>query len=187
MDALFGILPILVFFGVIYLFYLYTEKRSRTRIARGEAAGIHGWIALLVLSFLLLHPLIRLSTFGELQNLQKINDPMTRLPGWFVYEILVSAVTVASTALSIYAGWGLWKRRTTTVVLRAKIILWLSGPLTTILNQFVLPTLALQNSAADTGSVDGVLRSLIWAGGWTAYLYKSRLIREMYWPHSRRA
>jgi hypothetical protein len=82
-------------------------------------------------------------------------------------------------AFSVYAGWGLARGSTSSVVQRAKLALWVILPLASVILFALVPFITL-GSINNNDLVVAFVYSVIIAGLWTAYLSKSKRVQEMY-------
>ncbi|MDP2984080.1 MAG: DUF2569 family protein [Candidatus Latescibacter sp.] len=97
---------------------------------------------------------------------------------WGNFKLIVWVTFLLFAALSIYGGLGLAQGKDRSVVTRAKVILWVSGPIATILMGFMIPKAIL--GVMNPDFVGGLFTSVITAGIWTAYLSKSKRVINTY-------
>ncbi|OIQ66505.1 hypothetical protein GALL_519220 [mine drainage metagenome] len=82
--------------------------------------------------------------------------------------------------LSFYAGLGLAKGRDISVVKRAKIILWVIGPVASIVMGLFIPLAVFGKIESDPQFFGAFIASVIVSAIWTAYLSKSRRVKATY-------
>ena len=84
-------------------------------------------------------------------------------------------------AISIYGGFGLWKKRTPDVVANAKLVLWFNAPISVVATNIIIPAMMMPLAKYNfVKVVPTLLASLIAAGIWTAYLNRSKRVRNTY-------
>ena len=84
--------------------------------------------------------------------------------------------------LSFYAGLGLAKDRKPSAVKRAKILLWVIGPVASLFMGVFLPLLIFGELKSDPQLFSELLGSVLGAIIWTTYLSKSRRVKATYFP-----
>jgi len=148
---------------------------------QSTVSGVGGWLLLLILGLMFLGPLMGagridsdfMSAENQYQNLKTLAE-------WGTYKSATWWTFLFVCCLSFYAGLGLVKGRNMLVVKRAKIILWVIGPLANLMQGVFLPVLTFGKSESDPQFVGGMIGSIIVAAIWTAYLSKSKRVRATY-------
>lgn len=144
-------------------------------------SGVGGWLLLLVVGLMVLGPLMgagRLNADIMLAETQYPNLAM--LGNWKSYKSATWAAFSVVAALSFWAGFGLAKGRDASVVGKAKIVLWLIGPLASFVLGILIPLLAFGKWHADGQFVSNIIASAIVAAIWSTYLSKSKRVRATY-------
>ncbi len=144
--------------------------------------GIAGWLALIIISLMVLGPLMGM---GQLHN--EFTDAVEKYPNlaenanFLDYKQISWIIFWLSTAIGFLAGYRLWKQHYPESVRFAIIALWISGPIEYIAHQVA----AVIIFGTPSGNVYGEVLSatiilVIAAGVWTAYLKFSSRVRNTY-------
>jgi hypothetical protein len=143
--------------------------------------GVGGWLVLLVAGMLVLGPLFGTLRVGaEFNALERQYPALASLDSWARFKTASWLTFLGFTALNIYGGWGLARGRGWSVVKRARAILWISGPLGSLVLGFVVPVLTFGRFNALPGFLKPFLASVIITALWTAYLSRSKRVRVTY-------
>jgi len=148
-----------------------------------ENEGIGGWLAFLIAVLLVLAP-----AFGIVNNyiglwLFEAAHPMVKGSStWRAIEWTTWAGVLIQSSLLFTAGWMLRTRFRASTVKYAICLFWAGGPIA------ALATLAVLNSIVGAPIFDPdnsrglwhLLRDVIWAAIWTAYLLRSRRVQNTY-------
>ncbi|MCL4844907.1 MAG: DUF2569 family protein [Acidobacteria bacterium] len=146
-----------------------------------EPAGVGGWLLLLTLGLVFLGPLLGagrinadfMAAESQFPNLKTVDAWATlKQATWLVY--------LPISCLSVYAGYGLLKRRNRSVVRRAQLALWVIGPLATVVIGLVLPRAIVGDADAGPEFIGGLIASALVASVWTAYLSRSKRVNATY-------
>lgn len=151
------------------------------RIAR-PLIGVHGWLALLVFGFLVGFPLLGAGRINaDILSAEREYPALVASPEWASFKAATWWAFLPFAALSAYVGWGLRNSRDWSAVKRARVVIWLIGPLCTLVLQWLVPAVTLP-SAQDTAgeAVLPMMTSAIYATIWTAYLSNSKRVRNTY-------
>lgn len=106
---------------------------------------------------------------------------LTSIAAWGAFKRATWFAFCCISALSIYGGLGLAQGRDWSVVKRAKVILWITGPAATLLMGLVIPAMSFGNIDAADGQILGpFIASVMVAALWTGYLSKSKRVRNTY-------
>jgi len=144
--------------------------------------GIGGWLRLLIVGLTILGPI---SGFGritsDLQSAEEQFPILISSTGWQQYKQFSWYVFWIATAISISAGYRLWKLHVADSVRFAIIGLWLVGPVS-CLGQFAVTWFAFgtRAQAAVPEMLSALVASIIGAGIWTAYLHRSTRVKNTY-------
>ncbi len=152
--------------------------------SRKGPSGVGGWLLLLVAGMLVLGPLLGAGRINaDIMTAEHQYPALRSLPQWSNFKVATWWTFLAIIAVSIYGGWGLARGRDWSVVRRAKLVLWIAGPVGALILSVVVPLATLGESYAGHAQfVGGLLASVIAAGIWTAYLLKSKRVRNTYGP-----
>ena len=146
-------------------------------------AGVDGWLALLVISLLVGGPMIGATKLYEAFVVaERAHPDLVFLPAWETYKTLSWVTFALVAAASFYGGIGLGRGRRWAVVRRARYVLWLTGPVTVLVMNVLLPAIAFGGFTFGSTVVGPFLFSCAIAGLWTAYLAKSKRVRNTYGP-----
>jgi hypothetical protein len=136
--------------------------------------GVGGWLALLVISMLVLNPIWSLRPAAEFFVQEQQYLQLVHNAEWSSIKNKTYTIITLSAAFIAYAGFGLWRRRDPVAVSTAIAAMWIGGPGATLLVMlWVLGSM-------DQDAIPGFIASLGVAGIWTAYLMKSRRVKNTY-------
>jgi len=161
---------------VVYGIYRYAKRRSLV-----AQAGVRGWLLLLVIQFMFIWPIFGYATLSN--NFETAESQYPNLKTMAKWDALKSATRltfIVTACLSFYAGIGLAKGRDTSVVKRAKIMLWVIFPASYVVSDLVIPLLVLGTMGSAPDFIRTLLASAAVAGTLTAYLSKSKRVRATY-------
>jgi len=143
--------------------------------------GVGGWLLLLVAGMLAIGPLLGAARVGSAMFFVEAQFPALKTMGeWGAYKTVMWLAFFAFAALSVYGGWGLLRGKDWSMVGRAKTVLWLVGPGGSLVLGVLIPKMTLSESNIDGGVVGGFIASVLSAAIWTAYLSKSKRVRNTY-------
>ncbi len=143
--------------------------------------GVRGWLALLVAGLLVLGPLMTVGrTAGDIVHAEYLYPGLADVAEWSSYKTVAWIAVLVVSAISIYGGIGLATRRTPDAVSKAKIVLWLINPVA-ILVMGMLILIMFPVGVDEAVKVFLVfILSFIPAGIWTAYLNRSKRVKNTY-------
>lgn len=149
------------------------------------AAGVGGWLLLLILGLMFLGPMAGAGRInGEFMSAESQYPSLKEVAAWGLYKSTTWWTYLVVCGLSFYAGLGLAKGRDTSVVKRAKIVLWVIGPGASLFMGFVLPAMVFGRAELGTSAVGAfigaLVTSVLGATIWTAYLSKSKRVQATY-------
>jgi hypothetical protein len=161
------------------------QTSSETSNAVTGPKGIKGWLLLLVVGLMLLGPLVGATRLGVDIDMAEQQYPVIKsLPEWKAYKTATWWAFFIATGISFYGGLSLARGHDWPVVKRAKAILWVTGPVASIVMALVIPAVIFgQTLTASLKVIGGIIGSVIAAGIWTAYLSKSKRVRNTYGRH----
>ena len=145
-------------------------------------SGVGGWLLLLVIGMLALGPLMGAGRINANFMVAEHQYPnLASLAEWNAFKSTTWWAFAAVAAISIYGGWGLMSSRDWSVVNRAKVILWLTGPIASVVLAVFIPLVVFgKTEAGDPKFVGAFIASVIAASIWTVYLSKSKRVRNTY-------
>ena len=144
-------------------------------------SGVGGWLFLLVISLTFLGPLMGFGRlYGKLMFAEDQNPSLRMLESWATFKSATLWTFLLVAGLSFYAGLGLARGRDMAVVQRAKILLWLIGPVASVVLGLFIPFAVFGKYQLDSQTIGGLIASAIVAAIWTAYLSMSKRVRATY-------
>lgn len=172
-----------IFIGAIYGIYRFAKRTPPANSSTGGPAGVGGWLLVLVAGLMFLGPLMgagRLS--ADITSAESQYPSLLTIPVWSTFKSASWWSFVVVCCLSFYAGLGLAKGRDFSVVKRAKIFLWIIGPIASIIMGLFIPLVVIGKFDSDPQFFGSLIASVIGAAIWTAYLSKSRRVKATYAP-----
>ncbi len=164
----------------------YAPEKSSTTDEKAQnnagPRGVGGWLLLLVIGMMILAPILGAGRIGT--NIMLTEEQFSGVmfsDQWQSYKSLTWLVFIVMAAISFTAGWGLARKKDWSVVNHAKAALWITGPGALILLEVIVPAKAFGEMVAVDAQLIGTLfASIIAATIWTAYLVKSKRVRNTY-------
>gem|GEM_PF-1485164 len=144
--------------------------------------GVGGWLAFLIAGMLVIGPLLSaLRLAGEFTITEAEYPILLTSSDWASFKLAEWLTLLFFCAISIYGGVGLWKKRTPDVVANAKLVLWFNAPISVVATNIIIPAMMMPMAKDNFVKViPALLASLIVAGIWTAYLNRSKRVRNTY-------
>ncbi|UVE55284.1 DUF2569 family protein [Burkholderia sp. EMB26] len=155
-----------------------------TAVADGPR-GVGGWLQFFIVSAIFLGPLFSAGgTSGSISQAEFGNPALLSYEPWASYKTAAWTLVVIRICLTIAAGICLATRKVPSSVRLTKWVLWIAGPISNIIDSFVLLPLVLgislsPNVAAQ--AVGGLVAAVIVAGAWHAYFARSKRVRNTYY------
>lgn len=146
-----------------------------------NVAGVGGWLLLLVAGLMFLGPLMGAGRINS--DFLTIEDKAPNLKTaveWVQYKSVTRWSFFFFSCLSFYGGLGLLRQRKAAAVSRAIVILWVVGPLASLVLGIFIPHLVLGRSALDSNFIGTLIASVLGATIWSAYLVKSKRVKATY-------
>lgn len=144
--------------------------------------GVGGWLAWLIIALTILNPLFSIfllaSEFGTAEH---VNPALLQMPPYVQYKWFSWGLILVCCVVSIGAGYRLWKTHVWKSVREAIFSLWIIGPLSTVVlvaYLYVNFGSLIEKSMMDI--LGSLFRSIFFAGLWTAYLLRSKRVRNTY-------
>lgn len=155
---------------------------TKTGLTVTGPSGVGGWLLLLVIGMMVLGPLLGAGRIGvDILDVEHQYPQLVSLDQWKTYKSATWWTFLGFAAISFYGGLGLARGKDWSVVTRAKAILWITGPVLSIVMDVWIPILILGEGVAGNPQFIGAfLMSAIAAGIWTAYLSKSKRVQTTY-------
>jgi len=144
-------------------------------------AGVEGWLLLLVIGLTVIGPLLGAGRLNvELIAAEAQFPRLKTLETWGALKSATWWAYLVFAALSFYAGIGLARGRTISVVTRAKVLIWVIGPFASVVLAVLIPLAVVGKANLDAQLIGSLLVSVVVAVLWTAYLSKSKRVRATY-------
>jgi hypothetical protein len=185
METIFLFLPlallILIAWAVMRGLKRVADKSPPATAGQGEVAGVGGWLLFLILGLVFLGPLMGAAHINS--DIMSVESQYPRLKtdeAWGTFKSATWLTFLVVCCLSFYAGFGLLKRRDLSVVNRAKILLWVIGPLASLVMGTVLPIFVFGKVESYPQSLGQLVASGIVAAIWTVYLSRSKRVKATY-------
>jgi hypothetical protein len=136
-------------------------------------AGIRGWLLAFVLWMGIINPVFWIGFTLIILNRMEAANPgdaeLMREAGW---DVLMWVVTIFREAIRVAAALMLYFYRKPVSVWIALVALWLAGPL------LILTTWVVMEGSEF--NIAGLVRSALWAVGWSLFLLMSERVRLTY-------
>lgn len=175
------IVPLALFLGSVYGIYLVTKKRKPARTSASCPSGVGGWLLLLVTGLIVLGPLMGAARINaEFSSADALYPSLVSVSEWGAYKSVSWWSFLAMSCLSLYAGIGLLRGRSRVVVKRAKILLWVVGPVSYVVMGVIIPWLVLDSLTVSSQLFGGFMASFIITLIWTLYLSRSKRVKATY-------
>ncbi|NWG29954.1 MAG: DUF2569 domain-containing protein [Rhodocyclaceae bacterium] len=183
MDMLIALLVIVVVIALViaHRIQIYANKYPPASPEQSAISGIGGWLLLLVTGFVFLGPAAGgVHIFIFFMSNEYRYPILTSVTEWGTYKFATWGIFLLACCLSFYAGLGLIIECSKAAIKRAKIIIWVNGPLANIILGALLPVLIFGRPELDPQFVGSMIASIIGAAIWTAYLSKSKRVKATY-------
>ena len=174
----YGTNPAVVHAGdVVMIPNVAPDSSENTQVPR----GVRGWLLLLVAGMTVLGPLSGIGGIHDDFRLTESQYPaLASLEEWAAFKSATWLTFLCVAAVSFYGGWGLASGNNWSVVKRAKAILWVTGPVALIVMGMLIPIMTFGADAVDPRFIPLLIASAAAAGIWTAYLSRSKRVRNTY-------
>jgi hypothetical protein len=186
-SALMGLLPIAVLVLIAWAVSRGVKRYASKHppASAGVTAGVGGWLLLLILGLTFLGPIVGAGRINaDILSAESQYPNLKEVAAWGTYKSATWWTYLVVSCLSFYAGFGLAKGRDTSVVKRAKILLWVIGPVASLVMGLLLPMAVFGGTDASPNAIGAyigsLIASIIGAGIWTAYLSKSKRVKATY-------
>lgn len=145
---------------------------------RAEPVGIGGWLALLIVWMVVFRPVAGVYMLTQLQANSLANPVILDNSNWLINTSTFWIVFLVVVSLSIYAGLRLWRDRSPAAVRTAIAVLWIYAPVATV--DLLIARAFLEGRVTWANAVVQIVINLAIAAAWTAYLKRSRRVRNTY-------
>jgi len=188
-SALIGLLSIAIFIMIAWAISRGIKHYSNKfpPVSGEGTAGVGGWLLLLILGLMFLGPIMGVGRINDgFISAESQYPNLKQVAAWGTYKSATWLAYLIFCSLSFYAGLGLAEGRDTSVVKRAKILLWVIGPGASLFMGLVLPAVIFGRAESDPGTVGAYIGAVIVAVIWTGYLSKSKRVQATYGDGSSR-
>lgn len=155
-----------------------TFTLAKQMSTRAEPAGIGGWLALLIVWMVVFRPVAGVYMLNQLQTNSLANPAILDNSSWLINTSTFWIVFLIVVSLSIYAGLRLWRDRSRAAVRTAIAVLWIYSPVATV--DLLIARAFLEGRVTWANAAVQIVLNLAIAGAWTAYLLRSRRVRNTY-------
>ena len=145
---------------------------------RAEPVGFGGWLALLVVWMIVFRPVAGVYMLSMMRDDSLANPNILENSSWLINTSTFWIIFLAVAALSIYGGLRLWRDRSPAAVRTAIIILWIYSPVAAA--DLLIARSFLEGRVPWPNAVMTIVINLAIAAVWTAYLMRSRRVRNTY-------
>lgn len=177
------IITIATIWGLSRLIKNLARKYPPVAPGQSNSSGVGGWLLLLVLGLTILGPFTGIGRIIlGIKSIENTYPAIITTANWGIYKTAIVCAFVLFSCLSIYAGSGLITRRDYLIVTRTKIILWVIGPIATMVLGLIVPLLTFGNAVHIVGPkfIGNMIASCGAAAIWTFYLSKSKRVEATY-------
>lgn len=170
-------LPVVIDIVIIWAIALGIKKIANkyppAAPEQSTVSGVGGWLLLLVTWFMLSPLSGIILMFGVFTSIEELYPILKSATKWSTYKTMCWWIALFTSCLQFYAGLGLIKERSISAVKRAKIILWINGPLVTLITIFLI---VLIFGKFELNLIYSIIVSVIWI----TYLSKSKRVKATY-------
>lgn len=159
---------------------LSDDGRAQASDEPPTLVGVEGWLFFLAISLVALGPLVTVAqTTLEFSNLERLYPDTGGTTRWNAAFIAGWVATVAYCAISIFAGWCLFRRHVPSTVWIVIACIWLMGPALAVIGLLVAQDVSGSGATgANAGASLG--RPLVYSTIWTIYLLRSKRVRNTF-------
>jgi hypothetical protein len=185
MASVLTFLPLALLVLIAWAVMRYLKRSAAKNPSVGDSsagrAGVGGWLLLLVLGLMFLGPLLGAGRINsDFMSAESQYPNLKAVETWMTYKSVTWLIFLITCCLSFYAGYGLLKGRHYSVVSRAKILLWVIGPLASLFMGVLIPMYVFGKVEPDPQFIGNLIASVIGALIWTAYLSRSKRVKATY-------
>ena len=159
------------------------DDKNKLPVSLDGPRGIGGWLALLIVILTILSPLVKIVMLAkEFSEIEMGNPLMLLMAPYVQYKWFCWGMAWIISALSIGVGCLLWKKHEWKTVRMTICFFWVLEPLAITLLGFYLymsfGSEVLTELLRDLPRT--LVKFIVWSGIWTAYLLKSKRVRNTY-------
>jgi Protein of unknown function (DUF2569) len=135
--------------------------------------GVAGWLAFLAFSLTFLGPLVTLGrTAADISTAERTNPGLAGSSDWSSLVAMAWLFSIIYCAITIFAGYRLYKHHVPNTVPIVLACLWTAGP--------ALALIGLLAFGSDEAAIADLVRTIFTTGIWTAYLLLSKRVKNTY-------
>lgn len=148
----------------------------------GSPVGVGGWLFLLIIGLMIINPLLgSKGMYSEIWQLEKTYPDLVSATEWSNYKSTVFGIFFGSAAIGFWGGLRLSVKKVWSSVDQAIAAMWFSGPGATVLVSVFVPLIIYgKDGFPDLSIFPGILGSIVITYVWTAYLLRSKRVRNTY-------
>ena len=159
------------------------EKKELPDLSLDGPKGVGGWLAFMIIILTILSPAANIGMMAyEFHAIEMENPIMLHISAYVQYKWFSWGVVLVASVISIAAGCLLWKKHEWKSVRYTISALWLIGPFSIVLvGLYFYMSFGTGMMGGFVKDVTGTfVKSTFWAIVWTAYLLKSKRVRNTY-------
>ena len=166
---------------VIYAICWFAKRKNPPAQVEDRLVGVGGWLLLLVVGLTFLGPVMGAGGLASgMMSAESQYPKLKALENWATFKEVTWWSYFVVVCLSFYAGFGLAATREYSAVRRAKVLLWIVGPVAAVVLGMFVPLLIFGKIQYDSQFFGQLVGSGISAAIWTAYLSKSKRVQATY-------
>ena len=158
----------------------WEREQVQSASLQTQYQGVGGWLLLFCVGLTILSPLLNLAAIG--QTMDAVRLVGTSFPNFATVAYIEIALILGMIVFSIYTGVALWAIRPKAVT-TAKIYLC-CVVVVAFFDLLLVSSLDLPGAASSEArgaAISGIVRSIIYAGIWMAYLNNSKRVEATYY------
>jgi hypothetical protein len=172
---------IVIFAAAICGTYYYAKRFPPASGDPSHQAGVGGWLLVLVVGLIFLGPFMGFARINsEFTLFEYSHSDLIKVEAWSKFKSATWWTFLFTCCLSIYAGLDLAKSRELSAVKHTKVLLWVIGPVTTIIMGIIIPVAVIGKTEVDPKFIGSLIGAMLVSAIWTAYLSKSRRVMATY-------
>lgn len=159
------------------------EQKGLPDLSLDGPKGVGGWLAFLIIILAILSPVANIGMLArEFHEIEMETPLMLHISAYVQYKWFCWGTVWLASVISIAAGILLWKKHDWKSVRYAISALWFIGPFSIILvGLYFCMSFGTDMLGGFLKDVTGsFLKSVFWAVVWTAYLLKSKRVKNTY-------
>lgn len=159
------------------------DKKDVPDFSPDSLKGVGGWLAFLIVILTVLSPVANIGMLAkEFHDIEMESPIMLHISAYVQYKWFCWGAVLVASAISITAGCLLWKKHEWKSVRYTISVLWLIGPFSIVLvGLYFYMSFGTDMIGGFMKDMSGPFaKSIFWAIVWTAYLLKSKRVRNTY-------